>query len=787
MSKPLHFKTNTLLKNLVGKDLINDDNIAIVELVKNSYDARSEEVVLKFEDFSIKAKTNAESSRIIIADKGVGMGEVDIEDKWLNIAYSEKKINPQINGSFLAGNKGIGRFSCDRLGSVLDMLTRNKGGDLIHIKINWQDFESEGDKDLTIQKVPVIFNVIDDTTANIIAGRDMPEAGTILVISKLRSSWDRNKLLDLKRSLEKFINPNQLFLQKKFQIDLDAEEFKSRDKGLEYHEQVNGNVKNLVFEKLRFNTTYIESSISDDGTLIKTNLFHDGEPVFRLQEKNTNYPNLKNIHSVIYYLNPYKKAYFKRQTGVRSVDFGSVFLFLNGFRIAPYGERGNDWLGLDMRKTQGITRYISSRDIVGRIEVIDNNECFKPISSREGLKLTPEFAILKEKYFIDVLRRLERFVVKGLSWDSVPDAVRSELRNSDGLSWDNTSEQYIESWDKKRKRISLTIMSLMGMSKDKVDKFWFNPALLEGLVEQKSQELNAIINDIKGFDGNVIDDDLKKNLKQIGKIVAEKEAEVKTAKQQVANLTVEAEEKTQIIKSLEKESNEYQAQTLFLKSVSTLDEKTLLGFHHQICLDSSIIDNYIGKTMKALRDKGDIKEALKHIEKISKANKKIMATAQYATKANFKSGSKKELTDLPTYFEQYLNNVTKEFVASGLELFIENKVLEPFEIKAKRIELSILIDNIINNADKAHAKSLYVTMNLQSKNELVISFVDIGGKGLDASINPDNVFELGITSTTGSGLGLYHTKQIIDSLDAEIDFIPRWNPKGVEIKMVFIK
>lgn len=787
MSKPLHFKTNTLLKNLVGKDLINDDNIAIVELVKNSYDARSEEVVLKFEDFSIKAKTNAESSRIIIADKGVGMGEVDIEDKWLNIAYSEKKINPQINGSFLAGNKGIGRFSCDRLGSVLDMLTRNKGGDLIHIKINWQDFESEGDKDLTIQKVPVIFNVIDDTTANIIAGRDMPEAGTILVISKLRSSWDRNKLLDLKRSLEKFINPNQLFLQKKFQIDLDAEEFKSRDKGLEYHEQVNGNVKNLVFEKLRFNTTYIESSISDDGTLIKTNLFHDGEPVFRLQEKNTSYPSLKKIHSVIYYLNPYKKAYFKRQTGFRLVDFGTIFLFLNGFRIAPYGERGDDWLGLDVRKAQGISRYLGSRDIVGRIEVIDNNECFKPISSREGLKLTPEFAILKEKYFLDVLRRLERFVVDGLSWDSVPDAVRSELRNSDGLSWDNTSEQYLESWDKKRKRISLTIMSLMGMSKDKVDKFWFNPVLLEGLVEQKSQKLNALINDIEGFDGNVIDGDLKKSLKQIGKIVAEKEAEVKTAKQQVANLTVEAEEKTQIIKSLEKESNEFQAQTLFLKSVSTLDEKTLLGFHHQICLDSSIIDNYIGKTMKALRDKGDIKEALKHIEKISKANKKIMATAQYATKANFKSGSKKELTDLPTYFEQYLNNVTKEFVASGLKLFIENKVSEPFEIKAKRIELSILIDNIINNADKAHAKSLYVTMNLQSKNELVISFVDVGGKGLDASINPDNVFELGVTSTTGSGLGLYHTKQIIDSLDAEIDFIPRWNPKGVEIKMVFIK
>ena len=81
---------------------------------------------------------------------------------------------------------------------------------------------------------------------------------------------------------------------------------------------------------------------------------------------------------------------------------------------------------------------------------------------------------------------------------------------------------------------------------------------------------------------------------------------------------------------------------------------------------------------------------------------------------------------MPTYFEQYLNHVTRDFVAAGLKLYIENTVMEPFEIKVKRLELSILIDNIINNADKAHAKSLNITMNLQGINELVISFTDDG-------------------------------------------------------------
>ncbi len=785
MTKTLHFKTNTLLKNLVGKDLINDDNIAIIELVKNSYDARSKEVFLKFEGFSLNDKTNTDTSRIIIADKGIGMDEAGIIDKWLNIGFSEKIVNKQKKGAYLAGNKGIGRFSCDRLGSILNMITRSKQGDLIHLNINWQDFEKEGLKDLTIQKVPVRFNIINDTKAFTISGIEIPKTGTILVISKLRSSWDRQRLLDLKRNLEKFINPNQLFLYQKFKIEIEAEEFKKKDGKYEYHDQVNGVIKNLVFEKLKFNTTYIESKISEDGQFITTELVHEGEPVFRLQEKNTSNKNLKNINVVIYYLNPYKKAYFKRQTGVRLIDFGSIFLFLNGFRVSPYGERGNDWLGLDIRKTQGIARYLSTRDIVGRVEVIGSEQNFKPISSREGLKSTPDFINLKEKYFLETLRKLERFVVDGLDWDSVPKSTRAELLNSEGLNWEQTTEKYIESWDKKRKRISLAIMTLIGMSKEKVVKLWFNTSLLEGISEQRSYEVSTIIHEIEGFGGDVVDDDLKKNLNEIGKIIAKKDAEVNAAKQQVTSLKVDSEKKQQAINKLQKETKEYQAQTLFLKSVTTLDEKTLLGFHHQICLDSNIIDNYIGKTMKALREKENIKEAIKNIEKISKANKKIMATAQYATKANFKSGSKKELTDIPAYFEQYLNHVTKDFAASSLRLSINNNVSEPFEIKAKRIELSILIDNIISNADKADAPSLCVSIDLISKNILVISFVD-DGNGLDDSINIDDVFDLGITSTSGSGLGLYHVKQIIDSMDSEVQFIPG-DKKGVEIRMTFTK
>lgn len=758
---------------MIGKDLINDDNIAIIELVKNAYDANSKKVTLQFEDGT--------DSKIKIIDDGSGMDENDIKEKWLNIAYSDKTITKQKIGAYYAGNKGVGRFSCDRLGSTLDMITKTKNGVSYHLHINWTDFEKEGEKDLTIEKIPVTFGKINNIEIKEKFGLPELKNGTALIISGLRSDWHKKKLVLLKRNLAKFINPNQLFSKEKFTISLIAGYCK--DQGLEYHKQVNGFIKNQIFEKLQFKATYIESKIDTDGKHVEYDLYHNGECVFKIKEKNTAYENLNNINLVVYFLNQYKKSYFKRQTGISSVDFGSIFLFLNGFRVAPYGERGDDWLGLDMRKTQGIARFLSSRDVVGRIEIVGREKHFKPVSSREGLKSTPEFETLKKEYFFNVFRKLEKFVVDGLDWDSIPKGVSKELKGA--LNWKRTEEKYTESWDKKSRRIAKAIMTIAGVSKKNIVKLWFNTSLLNSLVEQRSQELQNIINNIEAFDGGVVDPNLKKDINQIGKILSDKETELKQAKQKIASLKVAATEHEDTIGFLEKKKEEYRAQTLFLKSISTLDEKTLLGFHHQICLDSNIIDNYIGKAMNALRGKEDIVVARNSIEKISKANKKIMATAKYAIKANFKSEVKKEITDLPAFFEQYLDNVTRDFTSSGLRLIIDNQVSEPFEVKARRIELSILIDNLVSNASKALAHNLAICLKLRSNNQLVVSFSD-DGRGLDESISLDDVFDIGVTSTMGSGLGLFHAKEIVESLEGTIQLIPN-DKKGMNVMMVFIR
>ena len=151
-TRKLHFSTHAELKNVIGQDLINDDNIAILELVKNGIDAGATSVKISFFD-STPSGCAIEGPVIIVEDDGVGMSLSDIEAKWLNIAYSEKK--DRSGDRLMAGNKGVGRFACDRLGTRLDMFTRKGRSAIVRLEVDWTAFENKRKVSDTIQRVSV--------------------------------------------------------------------------------------------------------------------------------------------------------------------------------------------------------------------------------------------------------------------------------------------------------------------------------------------------------------------------------------------------------------------------------------------------------------------------------------------------------------------------------------------------------------------------------------------------------------------------------------------------------
>ena len=154
-NKQLAFKVSSGLKNIIGKDLISDRFIAIFELVKNSYDAGASKVKINFD------KDKDGQSRIIISDDGCGMNYNDIINKWLFVAYSEKKNKNRGNNSYIekikrevAGAKGVGRFSCDRLGETLKLMTKTITDQFVHVvDINCSNFEIDDIKEF--KEIPV--------------------------------------------------------------------------------------------------------------------------------------------------------------------------------------------------------------------------------------------------------------------------------------------------------------------------------------------------------------------------------------------------------------------------------------------------------------------------------------------------------------------------------------------------------------------------------------------------------------------------------------------------------
>ena len=362
MTKEWDFKISSGLKDIIGKELITNDRIAIFELIKNSYDANAKKVTTVFQNIKEPRKTNP--SKILIIDDGDGMSETDLKEKWLFVGYSDKKYFEQElkkdyrqkikNNRFFAGAKGVGRFSCDRLGSKLKIYTKKDNESKIHyLEVDWTKFEEDQKKEF--QTIEVHYSTLDKVDIENYQIKEFSK-GTILEISSLNDKWDKIKLLELKKYLQRLINPSSGEEEQEFKINLEAKEYLEDDKKVKKDEEynlVNGPVKNVVFEKLDIKTTQIKSSISDGK--IKTELIDKGKFIFSLEEKNE-YPDLDNININLFYLSQAAKNAFTRLMGVEPKNYGSIFLYKNKFRIHPYGDEGDDWLDLEKRKGQGYAR-----------------------------------------------------------------------------------------------------------------------------------------------------------------------------------------------------------------------------------------------------------------------------------------------------------------------------------------------------------------------------------------------------------------------------------------------
>ena len=742
MSEKLHFKVSAGLKNIIGKELINDKFIAIFELVKNSYDAGAKEVTIKFENIY------SDDSTIYIIDDGKGMSKQEIIDKWLFVAYSEKKNNTyRDNIKFrrnYAGAKGVGRFSCDRLGETVELLSKtNKDINVNRVNINWNEFENVDTEEF--QNIEVLY---DEIQSDLIAAQ-----GTVIKIYGLREKWNRDELLQLKKSLTQLVNPEANENYDMFSIILDVKEERENDRKKSENEKVfdkdivNGKVINHVFDVLNIKTTKITAAISKDGKKITTTLNDRGIQLFEIEEKNKY--GIKNIKGTIYSLNRAAKINFTKMMGIESVNYGSVFIYKNGFRVYPYGEPEKDFMNIDRRKAQGYNRYLGPREICGRIDIFGDNRGFVETSSRNnGFISSYETDELEDFFYEYLLKPLEKYVVNIIHWGE--DVIDSE-------SLATTMDAYDD--------LEAVLKKIKARFKpEALLKATYNKELTEVILEHTKKK--SEIDELKKIAREKSDVQLLKQADKIEKETEKLKKEVSENRKELQQAVIEHEKTKKALEVTQK-------QVGVLQSKADVSVDNAIDAMHIMKTYADSIDSNISEIVDMVREGEGINDILPVFHEIRQTCSKILNTYNLVINTEYKADTGNKTMDIIKFTKEY---VEKQW---NHKLPVEIRGLDSMEVMFNPLEFSIIIDNIADNARKANATKLQIVF----ENNNCIKWID-NGYGIQSDVDVSKMFEQGFTTTNGTGIGLYTIQKYANKMNATVTINSNYK-NGFELLMRF--
>jgi signal transduction histidine kinase len=203
-----------------------------------------------------------------------------------------------------------------------------------------------------------------------------------------------------------------------------------------------------------------------------------------------------------------------------------------------------------------------------------------------------------------------------------------------------------------------------------------------------------------------------------------------------------------------------------------------LNLHHQVTIYSvnaaQQIENFLTDTAGQKSIPRDV--VLKAFEQIAYLNAKVYAVARFAARATFKLDSEKITTDLAGFIADYIQEIAKQFSSARMRIEVENN--HPgMETTFNPIDVSIIVDNLISNASKSKASRIAFKLDPMGRTGLQLLVAD-NGRGIPATVDADRIFEMGYTTTRGSGLGLYHVRHMLGQLGGTIELVDPFDGKG---------
>lgn len=362
----------------LGEDLIKNESIALFELIKNSYDACANNCLIEFsfEGGSLK--------KLSFEDDGFGMTKEIIENVWLVVGTDNKKgvLEANLCGRIPLGEKGIGRLGIHKLGNKISLTSKSDSHNEVEVFIDWNYLNS----------ATSINDFLIDVNENHTPKIFKKGTGTKIVIEDLKTSWDRRQLREVYRNITSlnspFSNNNDSFRvvvtsnNTVFEGLLDFEDIKNNALYFGHCKMVGDRIVDFKYEFKPWaslnkvdkgRVVYLDNLIEEDK-LIKSwdsdarkffDLDLDSSKIGPIEFDIIIFDTDAQIFSYISAEKTTLKTYLKENGGIR--------VYRDGVRVYNYGERDNDWLGIDIQRVRRVGGNVSNNIIIGSVKIERKN------------------------------------------------------------------------------------------------------------------------------------------------------------------------------------------------------------------------------------------------------------------------------------------------------------------------------------------------------------------------------------------------------------------------------
>jgi signal transduction histidine kinase len=483
------FSVNATIVRRLGRELVSARETALAELVKNSYDADATEVSV------VISELDQPGGRLIIKDDGEGMTFEQIRDGFLRISSDAKERAP-FSEKFKrrrAGQKGIGRFAVERLGKRLTLTTTTaKDADAIQLTIDWDQFEESGD-------IGAVRNPVTRVAKEF-------EHGTRLIIDELREGWSITSLQESQSYLNDLLEPDYFDSPKERSSKQHQTVSDQEDPGFKVSfsvlhgvkaESIPSQERELVSSAL----ATVDAKVDEKGAwsiaVESKHLGHTWDYNLTLvpddEKKNWQFVKLKNIRlRVAYYIwdeEVVESLNLKRKRKLIS-QLAGIRVYRNGFRVPPYGNPGNDWLGLD--KAQGRREILvayGNRNWLGYLKIVDpHNELIVETSSREGL--------VQNAFYSE----LQTFAINSLRYCAIN--IGRVRKKKVFASDQNFGQSKVERTRKRIQKLSDEIKSLTAARRSNISAY-SKEAQTEATISEVRIELEHLLKDTTEISGEM--------------------------------------------------------------------------------------------------------------------------------------------------------------------------------------------------------------------------------------------------------------------------------------------